>query len=147
MSELPVLKALLLPPSIWRRLSSKADDEGALPINLSTAVIERLTKDPVRAERLSGLAVDIWDHLNEHKPGWGPWPASTEDALAVGMLISVRIGHEANESVLELSEEQLAILEEQSREQGLSVEQIVIESITQRVEGQNDDGEQWKGLQ
>jgi hypothetical protein len=145
-SEIPQLKFMLLPPAIWARLSAKADSDGALPINLSTQVIERLTKDPVRADRLSELAAQIWDHLSEHKPGWGPWPESTEDALAVGMLLSVLIGHEANEFILELSEEQLAVLEEQSREQGLSLEQIVIESITQRVEGQADHGEQWKGI-
>jgi hypothetical protein len=146
-SEIPQLKHLLLPPAIWARLSAKADEEGALPINLSTNVIERLKKDPVCAERLSDLAVDIWDHLSEHKPGWGPWPESTEDALAVGMLLSRLIEHEVDETILGLSEEELAILEQQSREQGLSLEQIVIESITQRVEGQAGDGEQWKAIE
>jgi hypothetical protein len=145
-SEIPELKPLLLPPAIWARLSAKADEEGALPINLSTKVIERLKKDLIRAERLSSLATDIWDHLADQKPGWGPWPESTEDALACGMLISRRIEHEVNELVLELSEEELAVPEQQSRMLGLSPEQIVIESITQRVEGQND-GEQWKATE
>jgi hypothetical protein len=147
MSEIPTLKPLLLPPAIWDRLSAKTDDEGALPINLSTHVIERLKKDPVRADRLSALAADIWDHLSEQQPGWGPWPENTEDALAVSMLVSVRIGHEVNELVLGLSEEEMTIVERESRERGLSLEQIVINSIAQRVEGQADDGEQWKGIE
>jgi hypothetical protein len=39
------------------------------------------------------------------------------------------------------------MVEQQSREQGLSLEQIVINSIAQRVEGQDDGGEQWKGIE
>jgi hypothetical protein len=143
MSEIPQLKPLLLPSRVWARLSAKTDDDGAVPINMSTNVIERLKKDPVRAERLSDLADDIWDHLVARRPGWGPWPASVEDALAVSMLISLQIEHEVDRLILELSEEEMAKVEQQSREQGLSLEQIIINRIVERVEGQ-DDGEQWK---
>jgi hypothetical protein len=90
MSEIPQLKPLLLPSAIWRRLSAKLDDDDALPINLDTNVIERLTKDPVRSERLSNLAVRIWEHLEARRPGWGPWPESTEDALVVSCSLVFR---------------------------------------------------------
>ena len=142
MNEIPQLKPLLLPSSIWARLSAKTDSENALPINLSTNVIERLKKDPVRADRLSVLADDIWDHLEARRPGWGPWPDNTEDALAVSMLISLEIEHDADRLILELSEEEIAKVEQQSREQGLSLEQIIINRIVERVEGQAGD-EQW----
>ena len=146
MSEIPQLKPLLLPSAIWRRLSAKTDDEGAVPINMSTNVIERLKKDPVRAERLSALADDIWEHLAARRPGWGPWPDNTEDALAVSMLISLEIEHDADRLILELSEEELAFIEQKSREQALSLEQIIINRIAERVEGQGD-GEQWKATE
>jgi hypothetical protein len=145
-SEIPQLKPLLLPSAIWRRLSAKTDDEGAVPINMSTNVIERLKKDPVRAERLSDLADDIWEHLAARRPGWGPWPDNTEDALAVSMLISVQIEHEVDRLILELSEDEMAKVEQQSREEGLSLEQIIINRIVERVEGK-DDGEQWKAME
>jgi hypothetical protein len=145
-SEIPSLKPLLLPSAIWARISAKTDSENALPINMSTNVIERLKKDPVRAERLSDLADEIWDHLAARRPGWGPWPDNTEDALAVSMLISLQIEHEVNRLILELSEDEMAKVEQQSREQGLSFEQIIINRITERVEGQ-DDGEQWKAAE
>lgn len=141
MSEIPQLKPLLLPSTIWARLSAKTDSENALPINLSTHVIERLKKDPVRAERLSALAADIWDHLAARRPGWGSWPESTEDALAVSMLISLQIEHDADRLILELSEQEMAKVEQQSREQGLSLEQIIINHIAERVEGQGDGEE------
>ena len=145
MSEIPSLKPLLLPSAIWERLSAKTDDEGAVPINMSTNVIERLKKDPIRAERLSDLADDIWDHLAACRPGWGPWPDNTEDALAVSMIISLEIEHEVDQLILELSEEELAFIEQKSREQALSLEQIIINRIVERVESQ-DDGEQWKAI-
>ena len=107
MNEIPLLKPLLLPSSIWARLSAKTDSENALPINLSTNVIERLKKDPVRAERLSALAASIWDHLAARRPGWGPWPDNTEDALAVSMILGVWIDRELNESILGLTEEEM----------------------------------------
>ena len=138
MSEIPQLKPLLLPSTIWARLSAKTDSENALPINLSTYVIERLKKDPVRAERLSDLADDIWDHLAARRPGWGPWPDNTEDALAVSMLISLEIEHDADRLILELSPDELGFVERESREEGLSLEQIIINRIVKRVEGQDD---------
>jgi hypothetical protein len=143
LKEIPQLKPLLLPSSIWRRLSAKTDDEGAVPINMSTNVIERLKKDPVRAERLSALADDIWDHLEARRPGWGPWPDNTEDALVVSMLISLEIEHDADRLILELSEQEMGFVERESRKQALSLEQIIINRIVKRVEGQ-DDGEDWK---
>ena len=146
MNEIPTLKPLLLPSSIWARLSAKTDSENALPINLSTNVIERLKKDPVRADRLSDLATDIWNHLAARRPGWGPWPDNTEDALAVGMLLSVMIEHEVDELILELTEEKLVFVERKSRKQGLSLEQILVNFIVERVEGQGD-GEQWKAFE
>ncbi|PYK18105.1 MAG: hypothetical protein DME55_07750 [Verrucomicrobia bacterium] len=133
---IPQLKSLLLPPVIRERLRAKTDSDSALPINLSTNVIERLKKDPVRADRLSDLAVAIWDHLEARRPGWGPWPLDTEDALVVSMLLGALIEHEVSQSILTLSEDEMAFVEQQSQEQGLSLEQILINSIVERVEGQ-----------
>ena len=133
---IPQLKSLLLPPVIRERLRAKTDSDSALPINLSTNVIERLKKDPVRAERLSELAADIWDHLEVGEAGWGSWPLDTEDALVVSMLLSVQLEHAVSQSILNLSEDEMAFVEQQSQEQGLSLEQILINSIVERVEGQ-----------
>jgi hypothetical protein len=56
-------------------------------------------------------------------------------------------GTRLNELILGLSEEELAVLEQQSRKQGLSLEQIIVNSIIERVEGQADGGQQWKGIE
>jgi hypothetical protein len=109
MSEIPQLKPLLLPMAIWARLSAKTDSDDALPINLSTQLIDRVRKDPVRAERLSCVAAGIWDQ------------------------------HEVNQSILELSEDEMGFAERESMEQGLSLEQLLINSIVERAEDQDDD--------
>jgi hypothetical protein len=62
------------------------------------------------------------------------------------MLLSVLIEQELDESILELSEEELAVVERKSRKQGLSLEQILVNFIVERVEGQGD-GEDWKDVE
>jgi hypothetical protein len=61
------------------------------------------------------------------------------------MLISRQIEHEVDRLILELSEGEVAKVKDQSREQGLSLEQIIINRITERVEGQDD--EDWKAME
>ena len=62
------------------------------------------------------------------------------------MLLGGQIEHEVDRSILGLSEDELAFVERESREQGLSFEQLLINSIVERVKG-HDDGEGWRAVE
>ena len=78
------LKPLLLPSAIGDCISSRTDSDGALPMNLSSQLIDKISNDPVRAERLVAQAESIWDHLASGTSGWDNGrPASRIHFLSV----------------------------------------------------------------
>jgi hypothetical protein len=129
------LKPLLLPSAIGDRISSRTDSDGALPINLSSQLIDKISNDPVRAERLREQAEAIWDHLASGATGWGQWPPSVEDSLFIGFLLGLWVQRGVEELIVELSEDRLSTLEDYCRGNGLSVEQFLIEHIVEGIEG------------
>jgi hypothetical protein len=129
------LKPLLLPSAIGDRISSRTDSDGALPINLSSQLIDKISNDPVRAERLRDQAEAIWDHLASGASGWGEWPSSIEDSLFIGFLLGLWVQRGADELIVELSGDRLSILEDRCRQKGLSFEQFLIGVIVEGIEG------------
>ena len=132
------LKPLLLPSAIGDRISGKTDSDGALPINLSSQLIDKMSNDPVRAERLREQAEAIWDHLASGTSGWGEWPSSIEDSLFIGFLLGHWVEQGAEELIIELSGDRLSILEDHCRQNGLSLEHFLTELIVESIEGRKN---------
>jgi hypothetical protein len=132
------LKPLLLPSTIGDCISSRTDSDGALPMNLSSQLIDKISNDPARAERLREQAEAIWDHLASGTSGWGEWPSSVEDSLFIGFLLGLWVQRGVEELIVELSEDRLSILEDYCRQNGLSVEQFLIQHIVEGIEGRKD---------
>jgi hypothetical protein len=132
------LKPLLLPSTIGDCISSRTDSDGALPMNLSSQLIDKISNDPVRAERLVAQAEAIWDHLASGMAGWGQWPSGVEDSLFIGFLLGLWVQQGVEELIVKLSEGRLSVLEDHCRQKGLSVEQFLIEHIVEGIEGRKD---------
>jgi hypothetical protein len=127
---------LLLPASIQERLSTRTDLDGILPLNLSSPMIRQILDDAKRRKRAEQSARVIWHHLESGGPGWGEWPSDISEALVVGLLLGFEVGRQAGKLVLDLPSEDLSFVEDQCREQGISLEQYLIAQIVEDRENQ-----------
>jgi hypothetical protein len=133
---------LLLPPEIRDRLHGRLGSDPILPTNLLGPIWRRLLYSP-RAEELARISRDIIDHLEADLPGWGPWPADIQDAIGVGVLLGIWIKAQADLIIMELSEHDLAFLEQECDAKGIELEQYLIERLVESKE-EGDQGEWWK---
>jgi hypothetical protein len=113
---------LLLPPAIHKKIEA----ETPLSSGLLRAAIQRVQADPGRTIELRETADRIIAHLRFFPAGWGEWPQSSGECLYIGTVLGTWVTRDIDQQLLAMPEEQLAFLEHRCREDGIEVEECLL---------------------
>jgi hypothetical protein len=99
--------------------------------NLISSILRSVRANPARERELLSMALRVTRYLEDFPSGWGEWPDDTGEALYVGLLLGIWFAKDIEEQLLDLPEEELAFMEEECRERGLSTEQYLFDRLVE----------------
>jgi hypothetical protein len=119
---------VVLPPFVQERMEARGDPD------ILIKAFDKIWADPKRKRKLEEMTEDILTHFNFFSSGWGVWPDVLEDCVYIGASIGTTLTGDLDQTILDLSEEQLTWLEERCREGGLEVEAALLEMFVESRE-------------
>jgi hypothetical protein len=98
--------------------------------------------EPAFCERVHAISRDLHDTVfDPDSREWGTWPTDLQEIIAVGFVLGVYFESGIDDMLLRLSEEELSFVEEQCREESLSLNELIIDRLWESKQS----GESWKG--
>jgi hypothetical protein len=135
---------LIVPPELSARIQSECGRpvlKGLLPHRAAQPIFHRYNHEPAFCERVHAMARKLHDIIFSDSPEWGIWPTDLQEIIAVGFILGIYLEGAVDEMLLGLSEEELSFVEEQCREESLSLNELIIERLLESKQ----PGESWKG--
>jgi hypothetical protein len=133
-----------VPPELSARIQSECGRKvrnGLLPHRASKPVLHRYMHEPAFCERVHAISRELHDVVfDPDRHEWGTWPTDLQEIIAVGFVLGVYLESGIDEMLLRLSEEELSFVEEQCREESLSLNELMIDRLWE-----SKSGESWKG--
>jgi hypothetical protein len=124
----------IVAPEARKRIETHYGQEmnhGSLPQTALKALRRRFSQEPGFVNQLIKpalvLAKTVFDPEN---PNWGQWPEDVLQCTTLGLILGILFEKLADQIVLNLSEEDLAVLEAKSRADSLSLCDLLFDYIT-----------------
>ena len=91
----------------------------------------------MRERELLKISHAIREHIESGTPGWSEsWPSEMGNCLFVALILGLWLESDAEQTVMGLDREDLEAVEQECRERGLSLEQLLIVRILESKEGE-----------
>jgi hypothetical protein len=125
----------IVAPEIRKRIEARYGQEiehGNLPETVLKALRHQLWQEPEFVNPLIKPALDLAKTVfDPENPSWGQWPDDVLQCASLGLILGILFEKLADQIVLNLSERDLAVLEQRSRNESLSLCDLLFEYITE----------------
>lgn len=125
----------IVAPEVKKRIEAHYGQEmrdGSLPQTALKGLRRRFCQEPGFVNQLVKPALDLAKTVfDPENPSWGQWPEDVLQCASLGLMLGILFEKLADQIVLNLSEEDLAVLERKSRTDSSGLCDLLFDYITQ----------------